>query len=69
MVNTAQALRKAMLAGLRIALLPRMGEADIDEGRLVPMLPQHGRGNQNLCAVYPSRRLPPLAVSAFSSRS
>lgn len=65
MANTAQALRKATLAGLGIALLPRIAEADIAAGRLVPVLPQYRRGNQNLCVVYPSRRLLPLAVSAF----
>jgi len=65
MANTAQALRKATLAGLGIALLPRIAEADIADGRLVPVLPHYQRGNQNLCVVYPSRRLLPLAVSAF----
>ena len=65
MANTAQALRKATLAGLGIALLPRIAEADVAAGRLVPVLPQYRRGDQNLCVVYPSRRLLPLAVSAF----
>jgi DNA-binding transcriptional LysR family regulator len=65
MANTAQALRKATLAGLGIALLPRMAEADIAAGRLVPVLPQYRRYNQNVSVVYSSRRLLPLAVSAF----
>jgi DNA-binding transcriptional LysR family regulator len=65
MANTAQALRKATLAGLGIALLPRVADGDIAAGRLVPVLPQYRRSNQNLCVVYPSRRLLPLAVSAF----
>jgi DNA-binding transcriptional LysR family regulator len=65
MANTAQALRKATLAGLGIALLPRVTDDDIATGRLVPVLPQYRRGNLNLCVVYPSRRLLPLAVSAF----
>lgn len=65
MANTAQALRKATLAGLGIALLPRVAEADLAAGRLVPVLPQYRRGDQNMCVVYPSRRLLPLAVSAF----
>jgi DNA-binding transcriptional LysR family regulator len=34
-------------------------------GRLVPVLPQYRWGSLNLCVVYPSRRLLPLAVSAF----
>jgi DNA-binding transcriptional LysR family regulator len=65
MANTAQALRKATLAGLGIGLLPRIAESDIAAGRLVPVLPQYRRVNQNMCVVYPSRRLLPLAVSAF----
>jgi DNA-binding transcriptional LysR family regulator len=65
MANTAQGLRKATLAGLGIALLPRVADVDIAAGLLVPVLPQYRRANQNLCAVYPSRRLLPLAVSAF----
>src|SRR5258708_5092089 len=63
--NTAQGLRKATLAGLGIALLPRVAEVDIAAGLLVTVLPQYIRANQNLCVVYPSRRLLPLAVSAF----
>jgi DNA-binding transcriptional LysR family regulator len=65
MANTLQAVRKATLAGLGIALLPSMAEADIAAGRLVRVLPQYRRPNQNLNVVYPSRRLLPLAVSEF----
>ena len=65
MANTAQGLRKATLAGLGIALLPRVADVDIAAGLLVPVLPQYRRPNQNLCVVYPSRRLLPLSVSAF----
>jgi DNA-binding transcriptional LysR family regulator len=65
MANTAQGLRKATLAGLGVALLPRVADVDIAAGLLVPVLPQYRRPNQNLCVVYPSRRLLPLAVSAF----
>jgi DNA-binding transcriptional LysR family regulator len=63
--NTAQARRKATLAGLGIALLPRIAQDDIAAGGLIPVLPQYRRSNQNLCVVHPSRRLLPLAVSAF----
>jgi DNA-binding transcriptional LysR family regulator len=64
--NTAQALRKATLAGLGIALLPpAMGRLDVEAGRLVPVLPQYQRTGQGLSVVYPSRRHQPLAVSAF----
>lgn len=64
--NTAQALRKAALAGLGIALLPpAMGRADVEAGRLVPVLPHYQRTGHGLSVVYPSRKHLPLAVSAF----
>jgi len=64
--NTAQALRKAALAGLGIALLPpAMGRLDVEAGRLVPVLPQYQRTGQGLSVLYPSRKHLPLAVSAF----
>lgn len=64
--NTAQALRKATLAGLGIALLPPgMGRLDIEASRLVPVLPQYQRTGHGLSVVYPSRRHLPLAVLAF----
>ena len=65
MVNTAQAIRKAAIAGLGIALAPILGTADFAEGRLVPVLPQYMRRNLSLSVVYPSRTHLPLAVSAF----
>ena len=64
--NTAQALRKATLAGLGIALLPpAMARLDVQAGRLVPVLPQYQRTGHGLSVLYPSRRQLPLAVSAF----
>ncbi|WP_042577306.1 LysR family transcriptional regulator [Variovorax paradoxus] len=64
--NTAQALRKAALAGLGIALLPpSMGRLDVEAGRLVPVLPQYQRTGHGLSVLYPSRKHLPLAVSAF----
>ncbi|MFC5523826.1 LysR family transcriptional regulator [Polaromonas jejuensis] len=64
--NTAQALRKATLAGLGIALLPpAMARLDVQAGLLVPVLPQYQRTSQGLSVLYPSRRHLPLAVSAF----
>lgn len=64
--NTAQALRRAAVAGLGIALLPpAMGRIDVAAGRLVPVLPQYQRTGQGLTVLYPSRRHLPLAVSAF----
>ena len=65
MANTAQAIRKAAIAGLGIALAPMLETADLDEGRLVPVLPQYVRRNLSLSVVYPNRTHLPLAVSAF----
>lgn len=64
--NTAQALRKATVAGLGIALLPpALGRLDLQAGLLVPVLPQYQRTGYGLHVLYPSRRHLPLAVSAF----
>ena len=64
--NTAQALRKAALAGLGIALLPStLTLRDLRAGLLVPVLPQYHRQGHGVHMVYPSRRYLPLAVSAF----
>ncbi len=64
--NTAQALRKAALAGLGIALLPStLTQRDLRAGLLVPVLAQYHRQGHGVHMVYPSRRYLPLAVSAF----
>ena len=64
--NTAQALRKATVAGLGITLLPRaIVKMDLQAGRLVPVLPQFHCPGHGLNVLYPSRRHLPLAVSAF----
>jgi len=64
--NTAQALRKATMAGLGIALLPSvMTRIDVQAGLLVPVLSQYRRTGGGMSVLYPSRRHLPLAVSAF----
>jgi len=64
--NTAQALRKATLAGLGIALLPStLTRRELRTGLLVPVLPQYHRAGHGVNLVYPSRRHLPLAVSLF----
>jgi DNA-binding transcriptional LysR family regulator len=64
--NTAQALRKATVAGLGIALLPpTIVDFDLRAGRLVPVLPHYHRTGYGLHVLYPSRQHLPLAVSAF----
>ena len=64
--NTVQALRKATVAGLGIALLPHTITAfDLQAGRLVPVLPHYRCAGYGLNVLYPSRRHLPLAVSAF----
>lgn len=64
--NTAQALRKATVAGLGIALLPStLVELDLQAGRLVPVLAAYQHIGHGLHVLYPSRQHLPLAVSAF----
>lgn len=64
--NTAQALLKATLAGLGIALLPStLTRRDLRAGRLVPVLTGYHRKGHGVNLVYPSRRHLPLAVKAF----
>jgi DNA-binding transcriptional LysR family regulator len=64
--NTAQALRKAALAGLGIAQLPStMTRRELRSGLLVPVLPQYHRKGHGVSLVYTSRRHLPLAVSRF----
>lgn len=64
--NTVQALRKATLSGLGVALLPpAMTNQDVQAGRLVHVLPKYARVTQGLSIVYPSRKHVPLAVTSF----
>jgi len=64
--NTAQARRRATIAGLGIALLPPgLARLDMKAGLLVPVLPQYTHSNNGVTLLYPSRRHQPLAVSAF----
>ena len=64
--NTAQALRKAALAGMGIAQLPpSMATRDEHEGLLVRVLPEYAYTGRGLSVVYPSRKHLPLAVAAF----
>lgn len=64
--NTAQVLRKATLAGIGIALLPRpVIRRDLDAGLVVPVLPGWTRRGRGLHVLYPSRRHLPAAVTAF----
>jgi len=64
--NTAQALRKAAVAGLGIALLPPvMARLDVQAGVLVPVLPHYQPNGYGMNVLYPSRRHLPLAVTAF----
>ena len=64
--NTVQALRKAALAGLGIALLPStMTRRELRAGLLVPVLPRFHRKGHGVHLVHASRRHMPSAVSAF----
>jgi DNA-binding transcriptional LysR family regulator len=64
--NTAQALLKAVLAGLGIALLPTvMTSSHVRAGELTEVLPDHGVDGREAYLVYLSRRQLPRAVSVF----
>ena len=64
--NTAQALRRAAVAGMGIALLPHtLVSSDLKAGRLVQVLPDYRSTGSGLNVLYPSRRHLPLAVAAF----
>ena len=64
--NSALALRKAAIAGIGAALVPRYVVADdIASGNLVPLFPRHRVAARPLIAVYPRARQTPLKVSAF----
>src|SRR5262249_16940027 len=64
--NSALALRKAALAGLGIALLPRYSVADdLAAGALVTLLPRHKVAQRPLLAVYPRASVVPQKVEAF----
>lgn len=64
--STAQALLKAALAGLGIALLPAvMTSSYVRAGELTEVLPNHGVDGRETYLVYLSRRQLPRAVSAF----
>ena len=64
--NTARSLLKSCLAGLGIALLPRMLiAADLQAKRLRQVLPEYRRAGADFNVVLPSHQQIPSAVSAF----
>ena len=64
--NTAQAQRKATLAGLGVSLLPAaLVRLDLHAGLLVPVLPQHSSAGFGLHAMYPTRQHLPAVVAAL----
>ncbi len=64
--NSALALRKAAMAALGIALLPRYSVAeDLASGRLVGVLPRYRVPSRPLLAVYPRADAVPKKVQVF----
>jgi DNA-binding transcriptional LysR family regulator len=64
--NSALALRKAAIAGLGAALLPRYVVADdIASGNLVQLFPRYRVAARPLIAVYPRAPETPLKVKSF----
>lgn len=67
MSNSALALRKAALAGLGIALVPRYAVAgDLASGMLVAVLPRYKTVARPLLAVYPRALAVPQKVRIFT---
>jgi DNA-binding transcriptional LysR family regulator len=66
MSNSALALRKAALADLGIALVPRYVVAeDLAAGQLAAVLPRYRAVARPLLAVYPRTRIVPQKVRVF----
>lgn len=64
--NSALTLRKAALAGLGIAMVPRYSVApDLAAGMLVPVLPRFKVAPRPLIAVYPRAAVVPQKVQLF----
>ncbi|MGJ7505307.1 MULTISPECIES: LysR family transcriptional regulator [unclassified Variovorax] len=65
--DSLDAQRLAACAGLGIAALPSvLTVADVESGKLVPVLPQYKRTGHGLSVLYTSQRQLPQAVSAFA---
>lgn len=65
-VNSLEMLRQLALAGTGIAFIPRhCCQADIDSGRLMPVLPQWHFPDSGIYAVYPHRKLLSPRVRTF----
>jgi DNA-binding transcriptional LysR family regulator len=64
--NSAIALRKAAIAGLGVALVPRYAVADdLATGQLVTVLPRNRVPSRTLFAVYPGSSAAPTKVRIF----
>jgi DNA-binding transcriptional LysR family regulator len=64
--NSAIALRKAAIAGLGLALVPRYAVADdLAAGQLVTVLPRNRVPSRTLFAVYPGSSAAPTKVRIF----
>jgi DNA-binding transcriptional LysR family regulator len=65
-VNSPIAARAAALAGLGFAILPDfIAAAEIENGRLVPVLDEFLLNGRGIFAVYPHRRYLPAKVRVF----
>ena len=65
-MNSAEAIRQAVVAGLGIALLPSfLVDDDLSAGRLVQLFPDLGTRTVRILCLYPSRRLVDPRVRTF----
>ncbi|MGE0565915.1 MAG: LysR substrate-binding domain-containing protein [Pseudolabrys sp.] len=64
--NSALVLRKAALAGLGVAMVPHYSVAeDVEQGRLVAVLPRYRVASRPLLAIYPRTAATPRKIEAF----
>lgn len=64
--NNPDAIRGALLAGLGIAASPDwLVEKDIEQGRLIELLPNNKPTSLDINAIYPQRRFLPAKVRLF----
>lgn len=64
--NELMLVRDAVLRGLGIAMLPALTiQQALEDGRLVPVLPEHVGGQAHIALVFPDRKLLKPAVRAF----
>jgi len=69
-VNNSESYRAACLAGLGIIQVPEVGvRTDLNESRLVEVLPAHRAAPMPVTLLFPDRRRLPARVRVFMERA